>query len=400
MNATGAQLRSSSAARRRWLGGENTPIESAVPSLSLPAEKPVRAEWRRRTALVAVSLVLGLLGLELGLRAVSGYLFVWHNFVLGARTSMTGFHADAYVRDGLLGYVPRPGFATDHGYDAPEIHIDARGFRVTGDAPTSAAAPILAPILAVGDSYTYGAEVADRATWPAHLQRLTGRPVLNAGVVGYGFDQIVLRAGVLASAVHPSAIVVDFIADDLRRMETSRLWSIDKPYFDIDGDRLVLRNVPLPPPTDPRRTLTPVQQVLGYSFLVDFVMRRLDLLENWFGDHVRVHPAGTGEKIACLLTAHLLEIQQKSAAPLLLVAQYDPVVWKTEAFASEQRRATKAVLDCARQRGLKVLDTFDALAASNVPGGPRGLYGQWHMNDAGNEAVAGLIAAALDPPAH
>ena len=53
MNATGAQLRSSSAARRRWLGGENTPIESAVPSLSLPAEKPVRAEWRRRTALVA-----------------------------------------------------------------------------------------------------------------------------------------------------------------------------------------------------------------------------------------------------------------------------------------------------------------------------------------------------------
>ena len=103
---------------------------------------------------------------------------------------------------------------------------------------------------------------------------------------------------------------------------------------------------------------------------------------------------------ACLLTAHLLEIQQKSAAPLLLVAQYDPVVWKTEAFASEQRRATKAVLDCARQRGLKVLDTFDALAASNVPGGPRGLYGQWHMNDAGNEAVAGLIAAALDPPAH
>ena len=73
---------------------------------------------------------------------------------------------------------------------------------------------------------------------------------------------------------------------------------------------------------------------------------------------------------------------------------------RTEAFASEQRRATKAVLDCARQRGLKVLDTFDALAASNVPGGPRGLYGQWHMNDAGNEAVAGLIAAALDPPAH
>jgi lysophospholipase L1-like esterase len=385
------------ASRRRWLGGKNTPIESPVPSQSLPAKSPPRPEWVRRIALVAVSLVFGLLSIELGLRAVSGFLFWWPNFVVFARTSLTGFHADAYVRDERLGYVPRPGFATENGYDAPEIHIDAQGFRVTGDAPTTAGA---APILALGDSYTYGAEVADRATWPAHLQRLTGRPVLNAGVAGYGFDQIVLRAGVLASSVHPSAIVVDFIADDLRRMEASRLWSADKPYFDIDNGQLVLRNVPLPPPTDPRRTLSPVQQVLGYSFLVDFIIRRLDLLENWFGDHIRVHPAGTGEKIACLLTGDLLDIQRKSAVPLLLVAQYDPFVWKTDAFAAEQRRATKAVLDCARQRGLKVLDTFDALAAAKTPGGPQGLYGQWHMNDAGNDVIAGLIAAALDQTAH
>lgn len=373
-----------------------------MPTKPLPAKSPARSartrrsEWARRTALVTASLVVGFLCLEIGLRAATGFLFWWPNFVLFARTSLTGFQADAYVHDDILGYVPRPGYATSNGYDAPEIHIDAAGFRVTGAAT---AGP---PILALGDSYTYGAEVADRQTWPAHLQRLTGRPVLNAGVAGYGFDQIVLRTGMLAPTVHPSAIVVDFIADDLRRMEARRLWSADKPYFEIDQGVAVLRNVPVPPPTDPRRTLTLTQKIFGYSFLVDFVIRRLDLLEDWFGDHIRVHPPGTGEKIACLLTERLADIQQASGVPLLVVAQYDPYVWKTTDFADEQRRATRALLDCARQRGLAVLDTFDALAAraGKSGGAPPGLYGQWHMNDAGNAFIAGLIAGALQARAH
>lgn len=341
------------------------------------------------------SIAVGLFALEIGLRAWSGYLFAWPNFVLGARMSLNEYRTAPYVHDDLLGYVPRPGYATTSGYDAPEIHIDADGFRVNGETTSSSTQPILA----LGDSYTYGAEVPDDQTWPAHLQRLTGRPVLNAGVSGYGFDQMVLRAGILAPVVHPSTIVVDFIADDLRRMEKSRLWSADKPYFAIEQGELVLRNVPVPPPADPRQTLTLAQRIFGYSFLVDFVLRRLDLLENWFGDHVRVHPPGTGEKIACLLAERLADIQRSSGAPVLVVAQYDPYVWKTPAFAAEQRRATKDLLDCAHARGLGVLDTFDALAAAGTAGGPLGLYGLWHMNDAGNAFVAGLIAGALQAPA-
>ena len=42
---------------------------------------------------------------------------------------------------------------------------------------------------------------------------------------------------------------------------------------------------------------------------VDFVLRRLDLLHNWFGDHVRVHPDGDGERISCLLTGRLAELR-------------------------------------------------------------------------------------------
>jgi hypothetical protein len=154
----------------------------------------------------------------------------------------------------------------------------------------------------------------------------------------------------------------------------------------------VLRGVPVPPRTDPRRTLSFAQKTLGYSYLVDFVLRRLNLLEDWFGDHIRVHPPGTGEKIACLLTDRLRELQQASGVPLLLVAQYDPYVFKSAEIGVQQRRITGRLLDCARAQGLKVLDTYDAIARSDAP---LGLYGQWHMNDKGNALIAEAIAGAL-----
>ena len=61
----------------------------------------------------------------------------------------------------------------------------------------------------------------------------------------------------------------------------------------------MLRGVPVPPRADPRTTLSFWQRTLGYSYLFDFILRRLDLLHDWFGDHIRVHPAGTGERLAC-----------------------------------------------------------------------------------------------------
>ena len=125
------------------------------------------------------------------------------------------------------------------------------------------------------------------------------------------------------------------------------------------------------------------------------MLRRLQPHGSWFGDHIRVHPAGTGERIGCLLTERLGALQRTSGKPLLLVAQYDPYVFKADGFGLDQRRITGLVLDCARRRGLKLLDTYDAISQNRGDGGPLGLYAQWHMNAAGNALVAGLIAAAL-----
>lgn len=355
-----------------------------MPDAQRPRRPPARSEYFGRGTLILLGVVVSLLMLELGLRIWSwGYLFAWPNFVLDARTVLAERDLGRYAYDERLGYLPRPGYA------APGITIEANGLRNTGAPPPG----ITAPILAVGDSYTFGDEVGDNQTWPAQLQRLTGRAVLNAGVSGYGFDQIVLRAETLAPFYRPDAIVVAFIADDIRRMEMRRLWSADKPYFDLDKDMPILRNVPVPPRSSPDATLNFWQRTLGYSFLFDFVMRRLDLLHDWFGDHVRVHQAGAGQQIACRLTERLANLQQTTGARILVVAEYDPVVWNDAKFADEQRRTTEALLGCARNSGLATLDSYRAMADT---GDPKQLYVLWHMNEAGNALIARLIGQALD----
>jgi len=344
------------------------------------AQRP-RSELFRRLLLVVAAVLVSLGVLELGLRTwFWGYLFTWPNFVLEARRVLAEGDSGRYVHDDRLGYVPRAGHA------APGITIEADGRRSTGAAISGA------PILAVGDSYTFGAEVADQETWPAQLQKITGRRVLNGGVNGYGFDQIVLRAEALAPLYRPEAIVVAFIADDIRRTEMRRLWSADKPYFALEGDTLVARNMPVPPRADPRTTLTFWQRTLGYSLLFDFILRRLDLLHDWFGDHIRVHPEGTGERIACLLTGRLADLQRSAGARVLVVAEYDPVVWDDPAFAAKQRAMTGALLNCAQKQGLATLDSYDELARTSKP---RQFYVLWHMNEAGNALIARLVAGAL-----
>jgi lysophospholipase L1-like esterase len=340
------------------------------------------------------SIVTMLLTLELGLRAIKWhYLFDWPNFVVDARTVQSDHYGRRFVHDARLGHVPRSGYAGP-GYIGPgdiaAVNIEANGLRRTGSALSEAS------ILAVGDSFTFGDEVKDGETWPALLQQETGRRVLNAGVSGYGFDQIVLRAEQLAEKYNPSTIVASFIVDDIRRTEMRRLWFGDKPYFVLSGDQLELRGVPVPKRAEPRTTLSFWQKTLGYSFLIDFILRRLDV-RDWFDDHIQVHAPGLGEMIACSLTQRLAELQKKSNTKVILIAQYDYLAWDEPAFAAEQRRLTGGVLACAQKHGLVTIDSFPAQQAT---GRPRDFYvmdrnNAGHMNPAGNRLIAKLVAEKL-----
>ena len=101
---------------------------------------------------------------------------------------------------------------------------------------------------------------------------------------------------------------------------------------------------------------------------------------------------GAGGVVLLGLTARLAELQKSGGAKILLVAEYDPVVWDDPSFAAEQRRMTRDLLACGKKNGLATLDSYEALAATPRP---RDLYVLWHMNAAGNALIARLIADAL-----
>jgi hypothetical protein len=340
-----------------------------------------------RVFLVVASVLFSLLVLELGCRALRGTdtLLHWENIVLAQRRGMAGNNLGGrFVYDAQLGFVQRAGFSSSN------LTYDQRGLRHM--PPVSADATDGPPVLATGDSYTQGDEVADSETWPAYLQAIVKRRTINAGVAAYGLDQTVLRSEQLVAQFKPGLLIVGFIADDLRRAEMSRTWGAEKPYFTLKGDALDLHNVPVPQPPRPEDTLDIWQWTFGWSVLLDTVLLHQGWQYEWVVDHQRATPAGTGERLACPLMKRLAAL----GVPTLVVAQYDFYVWENAEFGQKQRRLSQLVLKCADAAGLASLDLYDETAAAIQKDGRQKVYLAWHPSPEGYGLIAKGIAAELE----
>ena len=150
----------------------------------------MKREWAIRIGLVVGAVVVTLGALEIGVRAGPERL----GHVLAELRARIAQGPDQRATRAATSTIRR--WATCHGPTTAGrgFSFDAEGFRRSAAMPGGGTTPDGSVILAVGDSFTFGDEVKDDETWPAHLQQLLGRRVLNAGVSGYGFDQIVLRA--------------------------------------------------------------------------------------------------------------------------------------------------------------------------------------------------------------
>jgi len=338
-----------------------------------------------RIALVIGSLLFSLLLLELGCRLMRGpsWLVQWPNLVLQERIATTAQGVGRLVPDRQLGFVARPGFS------ANGLHYDAHGWRV---APNPAGIALAEPpILVVGDSLAHGDEVDDADAWPARLQLMLRRRVINTAMSGYGFDQIVLSAEKAAAEVKPAAIILSFTADDTRRNEMKRVWGAEKPYFELANGALVLRNSPVPANPAPADTLDFWQRAFGWSVLLDTLLRHQGWQYEWATDHDRVLPRGAGEKLSCALLARLKGL----GVPMLVVAEYNRYVFENEEHAALTRRTTAAVLKCAADLGLATLDLFDLDKDAVSRRGLDAIFRSSHPGPEGARLTADAIAAAL-----
>jgi hypothetical protein len=149
--------------------------------------------------------------------------------------------------DAELGWVNRPNVALPNLYGpGASLHTNAQRFRGTRDVEPRAAAGRLR-VVCSGDSFALGYGVGDDATWCRQLEALDPRiESVNMGQGGYGIDQSYLwflRDGArLEHGVH----VFTFIVEDFARMGATSFFGYGKPRLALEGERLVVENVPVP----------------------------------------------------------------------------------------------------------------------------------------------------------
>ncbi len=103
--------------------------------------------------------------------------------------------------------------------------------------------PVTAEIIALGDSHTYGNCAKMGESWPAMLEKITGKSVYNMGMGGYGPNQYFYLLTNRALALKPKLVICGlYFGDDFdnafRMTYGSEYWSSlrSQQISDVNGD--------------------------------------------------------------------------------------------------------------------------------------------------------------------
>jgi hypothetical protein len=153
------------------------------------------------------------------------------------------------VYDGLIGWTIGPNrLSADSLYAS-----SSEGIRAPHKDVTFAESTGKTRIALVGDSNTFGEEVAYEHTWGYYLEKALGPgfQVLNFGVPGYGVDQAYLRFEKDVRMWKPKIVILGFVSHDLiRTMNVYPFlafqwdWPFSKPRFVLRDGHLNRVNVP------------------------------------------------------------------------------------------------------------------------------------------------------------
>ncbi|MEA2939402.1 MAG: hypothetical protein QOC56_2906 [Alphaproteobacteria bacterium] len=354
---------------------------------------PARSLLSAKVGLVLASALVSLVIIEVGFRLAAGLpVFKLANW----RTEQVVMNTlgERALVDPVLGWTLKPWNQSDD-YSTID-HGIRRSFDETA-VRTGA-------ILAVGDSYTEGWEVDDDESWPAYLEKFTGVPVVNAGVGGYGTDQIVLRAEQMLAVVKPKILLVGFLEYDIFRAGHS-VFGAPKPYFTLANGELRYHppgRIELRRPGGPLSSLAEtLRDPLGYSAAADYVLARLHP-SYWYSTSSRAQDRKVdidAAAVTCALLRRLKTATDRDDVKLMLFMQYyAPVVLASDKPSYDAQR----VVDCSQAMGIRVVDQFASLRtiAAADPVALRDYYMSngtlySHMSAIGNEHAANLLAPAL-----
>ena len=384
-----------------------------------------------RARLLNAAVVLATLALALGV--VEIVLRVW----LPVRGVIVAID-DRY----LFQHVPesrRLAGAGDGSWPGVLVRINAAGRRGDESGLSRAARRVIV----YGDSFIAAEDTPVDRTFAVSLERLLadrGVAVLNAGVTGYGPDQVALRLQDEAAALKPDVVIValfagnDFgdllrnklfrldadgalarnapvIADDLRRDFTAPLaWSSIQVVRAVQSgwQRWRARRAAAPPPVLDRTGTRLANRLAEYeSYVVngDNVVR--NLIADEYDADVSLQPDSASARYRVRLMGQVVDrirdlVEGVGARLLLLVIpEWCDVGGPCDEERAARRRfpgyradgLTEALASVARDRGIDVVDLFEPFRSA----GPSRLYyvADQHWNPAGQSLAARLTADRL-----
>jgi hypothetical protein len=290
--------------------------------------------------------------------------------------------------DRRFGWIPSPKYNGRRNIFNTRLTVLEDSTRSNGD---NGWLPPDCKIVAVGDSFTFGDEVSDDQSWPAHLERILRCRVVNGGVCAYGVDQSYLRALELIETHEPQVLLLSLIYEDIERAGQDIRQGLPKPYFTHEDGRLVLHEIPERVFREARKYTaakpTLLRRLLRSSYFVTHLIDRFEP-RYWLG--LANHEVGNDPvNVTCQLLQDLERRATAAQIQLFVVTQYyDQEIIKSNSQMSK-------LTNCLRNTPVEVIDTFAAIKSRE--GSLHTLYfGELtHMTGAGNKVIAETIAAAL-----
>ncbi len=285
-----------------------------------------------------------------------------------------GYRFDEF--DPIRGWRVRPDFRSE------EIRTNSMGARADREYGPERV-PGVSRIVAVGDSFTWGEDVANPETFSHRLEtQLDATEVMNFGVHGYGTDQQLLALRELGLPLRPDVVLLGLFEENVNRnVLTFRDYA--KPRFVLEDGALTLTHTPVPDP----ETLRGREQALPTSMLAAWIASAL-------GDFVErtVFRTPLAEREELVLTLALLDRAKRESEAIgaRFVVLFIP--WSNFADA---KPVGEAVARWAAESDAEVVDLaerFRALPSEQrarlyVPGG--------HWTAEGHDVVAGILREHL-----
>src|SRR5262249_13832266 len=156
-----------------------------------------------------------------------------------------------------IGYLFIPGLTARIMHESGGYLVRVNSLRFRSNREVDAQlAPGRKRLLLFGDSFTAGDGVANEHRFSDLIEQLLDDvEVYNFGLPATGTDQQYLACRTFATSIAHDLVAIAIYVDNIRRVasgyrpilrEGGAAVAFAKPYFEFDGDRLTLRNVPVP----------------------------------------------------------------------------------------------------------------------------------------------------------